>query len=168
MLHTHQVSWKYLDREHRYVPKTKFETGPLAAKFYFRFQFWQVSSFGDLPVYDPTKIQKKIAQRAAELYAIQHFLYLRLNLHCQRHNDTVPSCRPSTAIGDPVVRCVCQSLTRLRHAKSVKRMEVLIGLLSHTRCDGHVNCPLLWSTVSSYCRSANCAVPTPQYPSIPR
>jgi len=38
---------------------------------------------------------KKIAQRAAELYAIQLFLHLLLNLHCKRHNDTVPSCRPS-------------------------------------------------------------------------
>jgi len=42
----------------RYAPKTKFEMDPLAAEFYFRFQFWQVSSFGDLPVYDPTKFQE--------------------------------------------------------------------------------------------------------------
>jgi len=34
---------------------------------------------------------KKIAQRAAELYAIQLFLHLLLNLHCPRHNDAVPS-----------------------------------------------------------------------------
>jgi len=37
---------------------------------------------------------KEIAQHAAELYAIPLFLYLPLNLHCQRHNDTVPSWRP--------------------------------------------------------------------------
>jgi len=43
---------------------------------------------------------KKIAQRAAELYkpTIHLFLYLPTNLHCQRHNDTVPSCRPSIAL----------------------------------------------------------------------
>jgi len=35
---------------------------------------------------------KKIDQRAAELHRIQLFLYLHLNLHCQRHNHTVPSC----------------------------------------------------------------------------
>jgi len=33
------------------TPKTKFDTGFLAAEFYFRFQFCQLSSFGDLPVY---------------------------------------------------------------------------------------------------------------------
>jgi len=36
---------------------------------------------------------KKITERAAELCAIQLFLYPSLNLHCQRHNNTVPSCR---------------------------------------------------------------------------
>jgi len=40
---------------------------------------------------------KKIAQRAAELYAIQLFLYL----HCQRHHDTVPSCRQTGGPNPP-------------------------------------------------------------------
>jgi len=40
---------------------------------------------------------KKICQRPAELYAILLFFiaYLSLSLHCQRHNETVPSCTPS-------------------------------------------------------------------------
>jgi len=37
---------------------------------------------------------KKIAQRAAELYAIQLSLYLPLNLHCQQHSVVMqPICR---------------------------------------------------------------------------
>jgi len=40
-----KISWSGTE----ICPKTKFETGPLAAEFYFRFQFWQVSSFWDLP-----------------------------------------------------------------------------------------------------------------------
>jgi len=37
----------------------------------------------------------KITQLTAELYVVQLFLYLPLNLHCQRYNGTVPWCRPS-------------------------------------------------------------------------
>jgi len=54
---------KYLDRGQRYAPKTKFKTGPLHAEFYFRFRFWQMSSFGDLPVYDFTKFQENRSTR---------------------------------------------------------------------------------------------------------
>jgi len=44
-------------------PEYEIQTGPLVAEFYFRFQFWQVSAFGDLPVYDPTKFQENRSTR---------------------------------------------------------------------------------------------------------
>jgi len=56
---------------------------------------------------------KKITQRAAELYAIQLFLYVPLNLHCQRHNDTVPSCRPF------IIIMYCIQITFLPPSKHV-------------------------------------------------
>jgi len=46
-----------LIRDRDMTPK-KFDTGPLAAEFYSRFQFWQLSSFGDLPIYEPTKFHE--------------------------------------------------------------------------------------------------------------
>jgi len=62
-LYIHKISEKYLDWGHKYAPKTKFKTGRLATDFYFQFQFWQVSSFGNLPVYDRTKRQENCSKR---------------------------------------------------------------------------------------------------------
>jgi len=99
-LHTHQISRKYFDLGQIYdiradiFPKTKFEMGPLAAEFYFRFQVDKCHLLGTFLCMIQQNF-KKIAQCAAELCAILLFLYLPLNLHCQWHNHTVPSCRPS-------------------------------------------------------------------------
>jgi len=53
---------------------------------------------------------KKITQRSAELYAILLLLYLHLNLHCQRQNSTVPSCRSSIETEMNATRVVCVTL----------------------------------------------------------
>jgi len=60
------------------------------------YQNWNQNwnSFRDLPVYDPTIFQENCSTRGWVI-AIQLFLYLPLYLRCQRHNDTVPSRRPS-------------------------------------------------------------------------
>jgi len=94
-LHTHQTAWKYLDRGQRYAPKTKFEIGPLVAEFYFRFQFGQVSSFGDFPTYDPTKFPENRSTRGwvtcDSVFSIATFKPTLPTLsHCH-----MPSCRPS-------------------------------------------------------------------------
>jgi len=80
---------KYLNRGQRYAPKRNLK------RTYGGGILLSVPIFGDLPVYDPTKFPENRSTRAAELYAIQLFLYLPANLHRQRHNGTVPSCRPS-------------------------------------------------------------------------
>jgi len=49
-----KISWSGAE----ICPKMKFKTGPLVAEFYFQLKFWQLSSFGDLPVYGPSKFQK--------------------------------------------------------------------------------------------------------------
>jgi len=46
-------------------PQDEILNRPLVAEFYFRFQFWQVSSFGDLPVYDTTKFQENRSTRSS-------------------------------------------------------------------------------------------------------
>jgi len=94
---THQISWKCVDRGQRYATEKKFETGSLAAEFYFLFQFWQQNYCHPSATFLHIIVQnfKKMAQRTAELSYCDSTLSLHrlpLNLHRQRHNDTVLSC----------------------------------------------------------------------------
>jgi len=48
-------------------PKRNSKWGPLVAEFYFQFQFWQMSSFEELPVYDPTKLQENRSMHSSAI-----------------------------------------------------------------------------------------------------
>jgi len=78
----HQMLWKYLDRMQKYTLKRN------SKRFLRRQNSTSGSNFDNCHLsgtFLRIILQKnflKIAQRAAELYAIQLFLYLHLNQHC--------------------------------------------------------------------------------------
>jgi len=66
-------------------PQKKFKTDPLAVKLYVWFQFWQLLSFEDLPLYRCTKFEDNL-QTHGWVIVIKPFLCIPLNWHCKRHS----------------------------------------------------------------------------------
>jgi len=79
----------------RHIPIKRNSKPALATEFYFRFQILTNAILRGPSSVSLYKISRK-SFTARLSYCNSTFLYtgLPLNLHCQRHNDTVPSCRP--------------------------------------------------------------------------
>jgi len=106
-LFTYQPNFR--DRGQRYAPKTKFETGRLPAEFYFRFQFWQVSSFGDLPAYHATKFYENRTTMHDWVICDSTFSVLTFK-------RTLPTAQRHSAI--------MQAIYRLRYMQMICRLTV--------------------------------------------